>query len=90
MGHLRSGCPGTVTNAGTVLQGRREMVRPAMKADEVTEEPTGETKEKEMETVVEEKTEGEAEEVTEEKTEEKAEEIEEGRRMSLRRRWTLR
>ena len=75
--HLRSGCSGTVTNAGTVLQGRREMVRP-MKADEVTEEATGETKEKEMETVVEEETEGEAEEVTEEKTEEKAEEIEEG------------
>jgi len=73
VGHLRSGCPGTVTNAGTGFQGRKETVKPVEKVDEVREEATGETVEKEMETVVEEET----KEVTEKKTEEKAVGIEE-------------
>jgi len=66
VGHLRSGCPGTVTNAGTGFQGRRETVRPVEKVDEVREEATGETVEKEMETVVEERTEEKAEEIEKE------------------------
>jgi len=79
VGHLRSGCPGTVANAGAGLQDRREVVRPA----ERTEEATGVVTE-EMETVVEEEAEEKTEEkveevkekVTEEKAEEKAEDVE--------------
>ena len=79
VGHLRSGCPGTVTNAGTVLQGKREVARPAERAEEVTGEATEETKEMEamVEEETEEKTEEKVEEVKEKVTEEKAEDIEE-------------
>ena len=75
VGHMRSGCPGTVTNAGAVFQkGQKEVVRTAV--DEVREEATGDAEEKEIETVVEKATE-KTEEVAEKKTEEeKAEEIE--------------
>jgi len=73
VGHMGSGCPGTVTNAGTVFQ-EREVEKTAV--DEVREEATEEVEEREMETVHEE-TEEVTEEKTEEETEEKKEKIEE-------------
>jgi len=47
VGHMRSGCPSTVTNAGTVFQVRqREAVRPADREDEARAEATEKTEEK--------------------------------------------
>jgi len=68
---MRSGCPGTVTNAGTVFH-EREVEKTAV--DEVREEATGEVEE--TEEVTEEKTE-------EEKIEEKEDVVEEDNEMDV-------